>query len=99
MSGSLTNHGVGHPITMGDGLLFPGSDGAGFLLREGLFIGGQDLWVGFAHLPTYHGFHWLQGKYTMDMVTMARTVSMLLGSISSRSTPEKLFIRMFMSTM
>src|SRR4030042_621695 len=99
MSGSLTNHGGGHPITMGDGLLFPGSDGAGFRLQEGLFIGGPGLWVGFARLPMYHGFHWLPEKYTMVMVYMALTVSTLLGSISSRLTPEKLCIRTFMSKM
>ncbi len=43
MSGSLTNRGGGPPITMGDGLLFLRSDGAGFRLQEALSIGDPDL--------------------------------------------------------
>src|SRR4030042_5387887 len=75
MSGSPTNPGGGYPIITEDGLLCLLSDGAGSLLREGLFTGDPDLWVGFAHPLMSPGFLWLRERSTTVTDFMALTAS------------------------
>src|SRR4030042_3216571 len=75
MSGSLTNPGGGCPIITEDGLSCLLLDGAGSLLREGLFTGDLDLWVGFAHPLISPGFLWRRERSTTVTEIMALTAS------------------------
>jgi hypothetical protein len=70
IAGSLVNRGGGFLSIMEDGFTHTIMGGLGCLHFVMLPFGIQEQWHGISVQLMFHGFLWLQVKFTMDIVTM-----------------------------